>query len=117
MKKTLFTLLALLLIGVLKMNSQEVEKNDQKPNYEISFDAYQFLRPHDANISFSFDYLLNQSESIGLSTTYKFSNDYGLNFNYKHFFSEKYIEGLYVETGVTFGTETSFYRNNNYYRS
>ena len=112
MKKQKITLVTILFIGLFSVFAQEPANIEKIPKFEVSFDALQFTNPNLASISFSFDYLLNESESIGLTTTYRL-NDYSLGANYKHFFSKKYAQGFYTEIGLTYNTG-KYYPSYNY---
>ena len=98
MRKSRSILVVIFLIGMTAANAQEEEK---KPRFEVSFDALQFLKPYDSAVSFSFDYLLNESESISFTPTRKF-DEYSFAADYKHFFSKKYAQGFYTGIGLDY---------------
>lgn len=102
MKKSIIITSILVVLVTFSARSQEDES--KKPKHEISIDMYNLLNPIKRSaISFSYDYVLNDSESIGLTPTYSFT-EYSLGSNYKHFFSKKYAQGFYTEVGITYKT-------------
>ena len=116
MKRSILITLFLAILVIYSAKSQEDVKTKK---HEISIDMYNLLNPIKlSGISFSFDYLLNDSESIGLTPTYSLDEN-SLGVNYKHFFSKKYAQGFYTEVGATYKMGSfytgSHYHHHNYY--
>lgn len=103
MKKITFTLI--LLIASSAIFAQET-KEDQ-PKHEIGIDVLELIWLK--RFEFSYDYLLNDSESIGAEISFfpenedfieneGFQHNFSFTVNYKHYFSKKYAKGFYIET-------------------
>ncbi len=103
MKKITITLI--LLIASSAIFAQET-KEDQ-PKHEVGIDVLELIWLK--RFEFSYDYLLNDSESIGAEISFfpknedyieneGFQDNFSFAANYKHYFSKKYAKGFYIET-------------------
>ncbi len=98
--KQIFTIL--LLCSIIATYAQQNIENKKNPKYEISVDFLKFVKPYDtATIEGSFEYLLNESESLSITPSFHI-NDYSIGVAYKHYFSKKYAQGFFTALGSIF---------------
>ena len=107
MKK--ITLCTIFLIGSLSTFAQKTEEKkttEEHPKHEIGMDILSLIGLK--KYEFNYDYLLNESESIGTEISFSsdnedfidnqgFQENFTMSLNYKHYFSKKYAKGFYLE--------------------
>ena len=100
------TLLTLCLIASVSTFAQKTEVEEKEPKHEVGIDVLDLIGLK--KFEFSYDYLLNDSESIGTQISFfpenedfidneGFQENFTMSVNYKHYFSKKYAQGFYLE--------------------
>lgn len=105
--KNNFTILLLIVFSSTLFAQEENESPNQKqPKHEIGLDFLDYAKYR--RIELSYNYLLNESNSIGTTLNFFEKNQefwkekgyqdiLGIDLNYKHYFSKNKTQGLYVE--------------------
>ncbi|MCF6180522.1 hypothetical protein [Lutibacter sp.] len=127
MKIIKITFWVVCVLFVSNINAQEVKKieKEKEPKHEISLELFELVTINKLEISYS--YLLNNSNSIGLTLAHtnkgesifgvdNFHDNFSVNMNYKHFFSEKHTQGFYIEFFGRYSNGDAFVYNNHVYQ-
>lgn len=118
MKK--ITLITIFFIGNLSTFAQETETKKKQAKHEIGIDVLDVIGLK--KLEFSYDYLLNESETIGADISYFPDNDsfidnegfqdsFSMSLNYKHYFSKKYTQGFYAEVIASYNRGKAFLKD------
>ncbi|AOW21394.1 hypothetical protein [Urechidicola croceus] len=124
MKQIKITLIAFISLTTMTLNAQNSnEKPEEKqPKHEVGFDIAELIAYK--KIEFSYNYLLNESESIGTNIFFFPDNDdfydfegyqenFSVDINYKHYFSKKYAQGFYIEALAKYNYGKGFKQDQN----
>ena len=115
MKK--ITLVAIFLIAGVSTFAQKTETEEKESKHEIGIDVLDLIGLK--KFEFTYDYLLNESESIGVDISFfpdndsfidneGFQDNFSISLNYKHYFSKKYAQGFYVEGFASYSRGKAF---------
>jgi len=128
MKKCKITIIALVTLFTTTLFAQETEEktNGEQPKHEVSLDVLDLIALKKFEISYN--YLLNESESIGAQISFfpdnedfwgseGYQENFSLGFNYRHYFSKKYAQGFYVEGFTKYSSGKSYLQTNNDYEA
>ena len=121
MKHVKITLFTLLMVCTTSMIAQEKNEKEQ-PKHEIGVDVLDLIGLK--KFEFSYDYLLNESESFGADISFfpdnddfidneGFQDNFSMSVNYKHYFSKKYAQGFYVEALARYSNGKAFLKDPN----
>ncbi|AOW21393.1 hypothetical protein [Urechidicola croceus] len=110
--KIIFIVVTIFFTSIISAQNTNEDIKETEPKHEIGFDVLGLVQ--NRKVKLSYNYLLNESNSIG-STLYLFPenknfrnrNQYhetlGIDFNYRHYFSEKHTSGFYIEAFAKYG--------------
>lgn len=118
---------------LLSINAVSQQDNIERvPIYEIKIDVFSLVLSN--AIDLSYEYLLNENQSIGLAVFVKLKHEQPLNFNfgfapsdpelisyktfslipyYRYYLSKKYAKGFFVESFTMYATGKDFESKNN----
>lgn len=124
MKQIKVILIALVTLFTTSLFAQKTEENQEKkdqPKHEIGIDALELIVFK--KFELSYNYLLNNSESIGAQISIfpdnsdfwdfeGYQENFSIGLNYRHYFSKKYAQGFYIEVLAKYSNGKSFGQTN-----